>query len=113
MLVTITNATTRTINALCVGEDGLAASGGNHPEEANHRSDPLPYPFAHIGELAAAGTKQLPMQPADWRYQRANVPSGPAVSTQWNQLVQAGVITVAIAAQATNTDVENAFMAAI
>lgn len=113
MLVTITNATTRTINKLAVGEDGLAAGGGNYPSEANHRIDALPYPFAHIGELAASGTKQLPMQPSDWRFQRANVPSGLGVSTAWNTLVQRGVITVAIAAQTTNRDVESAFITAV
>jgi hypothetical protein len=112
MLVTVTNTAGRDINVAQVGEDGIAFSGGEHPEEATHRSDPLPYPFSHIGTLASAGALQLPMHPADWRHK--SVPSRAQFPwNQWNQLVQAGVVTVATAAQTDNVNVEEEYLGVV
>lgn len=110
MLVTVTNTSGRTINKLDtltggVGVSALLAVGGA-------KKDPLPYPFGHIGELLAAGTKQLPMHPADWRYKSVPwLPMEPA--TEWNQLIQGGIVTLATAAEAARRDAEELFMNAV
>lgn len=112
MLVTVTNTAGRDINVAQVGEDGIAASGGEHPEEATHRSDPLPYPFSHIGTLASAAAKQLPMHPSDWS--RKSVPSASQFPwNKWNVLVNAGIVTMATAAQTDSVDNEEAFLAVV
>ena len=112
-LVTVTNTSGRTINVPAVGEDGISLGGGNHPAEATHRSDPLPYPFGHIGTLADAAAKQLPMQPSDFRYSRSQAIFNHGIENQWNLLVQAGIVTFAVAAQADNRDVEELFLGTI
>jgi len=109
MLVTVTNTAGRAINAPAVGEDGVALPGGNHPSEATHRTDPLPYPFDLTGELAIAGTVQKPMHPRDWRYSRSQM-RGMPVSEKWNQMVQAGVVTLTVAAQANRRDSEELYV---
>lgn len=103
MLVTVTNTSGGTINNLITGGAGVSADavGGS-------KNKPLPYPFGHIGSLAAAGTKQLPMHPADWRYKAVpGLTFEPA--TEWNQLVQAGVVTLTIADQTTVADSEEKY----
>ena len=65
-----------------------------------------------MGTLAALGTKQLPMRVADWRYKA--VPSltfEPA--TEWNMMIQAGQVTLAVAAEAISRDGEDKFVAAV
>lgn len=111
MIVTVTNASSRTINALAeyttlgTGPSKTTATGGA-------RSVALPYPFGHVGEIAASGTKALPMHPRDWRYR--NVPGQPyEAGEEWNQLVQRGYVTIAIGAQAGNMDQEELFVAEI
>lgn len=112
MLVTVTNTAGRAINVAQVGEDGVAASGGEHPEEATHRSDPLPWPFSHIGSLADSGTKQLPVHPSDWT--RKSCPSVAQFPwNKWNVLVNAGIVTLATAAQTDAVDQEELFIAEI
>lgn len=113
MLVTVTNTAGRSINVAAVGEDGVSLPGGNHPEEATHRTDPLPYPFSHIGTLADTATKQLPMHPRDWRYSRSQMARGLPISEKWNQLVQAGICTLTVAAQANRRDSEELYMNAV
>lgn len=110
MLVTVTNVTSRTINKLeeltgGTGPAALLAVGGN-------RLDPLPYPFGHIGSLAASGTKQLPMHARDWRYKSVPwLPQEPSI--EWQQLVQAGVVTLTLAAETDNRSQEDLFVAAL
>ena len=113
MLVTVTNTAGVAINVPVTGEDGVSLPGGEHPTEATHRSNPLPFPFSHIGTLAIAGTKQLPMHPSDWRYSRSQMARGTKVQQQWNQLVQAGICTLTIAAEAVRRDSEELFMTAV
>lgn len=124
MLVTVTNTTdvnasqvSRSINVPAVGEDGISVGGGVRPAEATHLVDPLPYPFAHTGEMAAGGSLQLPMHPIDWRVNaglaNSQMHRGTPVRDQWNMLVQAGVVSFATAAQADGVDSEELFVAAV
>jgi hypothetical protein len=103
MQATVTNTSGHSINYLDttsypagvgVGAGG-AASGGA-------RCYPLPYPFAWIGTLANSGSKQLPMGPSDL-YQPDGAVNCLTFQTwqQWQQLVQAGIVTIAFA-QETN-----------
>jgi len=109
MLMTIQNTSGRSINVLETmsggsGTSALSAVGGN-------RTDPLPYPFGHIGTLADTATKQLPMRNRDWRYQGSAYMEEP--SKQWQQLVQAGVVTMTVASETGNTDEEEAYINAV
>ena len=104
MLVTVTNVATFPINAPITGGFGVSpdAVGGS-------KSYPLPFPFGHIGTLAASGTKQLPMHPGDWHHKPVPwLPQAPA--TEWNQLVQAGIVTLTVAAQTGVRDSEENFI---
>jgi len=117
MIITVTNQLAVEINKPEVGEDGVALPGGNHPEEATHRSNPLPYPAGpYVGTLDANGgandAVDIAMNPRDWRYSRSQM-RGLPVSEQWNQIVQAGVVTFAIAAQTDVRDVEELYVAAV
>jgi len=110
MLVTLTNSSGRDLNVPAVGEDGLSLPGGNHPNEATHRTDPLPYPFGHIGIFGSADPPVvLPMHPRDWHYSRSQMQSMP-VSEQWQQLIQAGTVTLATGAQADSQDQEELYI---
>lgn len=113
MLVTVTNALAVAINGLDsfttdIGQGGpatLTAVGGA-------RKRPLPYPFAHIGSLAASGTKQLAMHPEDWRFKPVPYESFDA-GAQWRDLVQRGVVTLTIASETGRRDPEELFGAAL
>lgn len=113
MLVTVTNASGAAINGLDSfttdsGQGGpavLTATGGA-------RKRPLPYPFGHIGSLAASGTKQLPMHPRDWRHKPVPYESFDA-GEQWQQLVQRGIVTLAYASQTRVSDAEELFTTAV
>lgn len=118
MLVTVTNLTSREINKPAVGEDGVSLPGGNHPQDATHRTDPLPHPFGpFVGTLDASGgaydAVQKVMHPRDWRYSRSQMARGLPVSEEWNQLVQAGTVSLTVAAQANRRDSEELFMNAV
>lgn len=101
MLVTVTNTSGVVLNDLAVHEGGSGATGGA-------RALPLPYPFGHIGAFAIAATKQLPMHSADWLKQEPNASASPR--EDWNQLVQSGKVTLAVAAQADAQDSQDAFV---
>lgn len=109
MLVTITNTSGVTMNDLDSysggsGPSGILAVGGS-------RKFPLPYPFGHIGALANSGSKQLAMKPRDFHKRNAAETFEPG--EEWNVLVQAGKVTFAIAAESTNRDPEEEFIAAV
>lgn len=104
MLVTVTNTSGATINTLAVAEDGVATGG--------HRDNALPYPFAQATDLANAGSIVLPMHEADFRG-TTQMRRGQPARDQWNQLVQAGTVTFAVAAQSDEQDVEEVFLAAV
>lgn len=99
MLVTVTNTSGITLNTLALAEDGVSTGGS--------RANPLPYPFAQATDLADTLTSVLPMHTADWREGRTQMGRGLPVRDQWNQLVQAGTVTFAAAAQADAQDVED------
>ena len=110
MIVTITNTSGATINDLQTLTGGVGVSALN--AVGGQRNNPLPYPFGHIGALANAATSVLPMHPADWR--RKRVPSmAMQPSTQWNQMVQANTVTIAVAAEPGRTDSEELYMNAV
>ena len=88
MKMTVSNlSSTVTLNALITGGNGVSpdAVGGS-------RSNPLPYPFAHV-TLAPSASLQLPMHLEDFRYK--SVPWLPLEpSREWARLIQQGVVSV-------------------
>lgn len=112
MLTTVTNTSGGDINDLQTrtgaipGPASLLAVGGQ-------RNNPLPYPFGHIGTLADTASEQLPMHPRDWRYEAMQCKDGFEPSLQWQQLVQAGTVTLAYAAETNRTDEEELFVNAV
>lgn len=110
MIATVTNVSGHAINYPDVvsagsGPSGIYATGGN-------TRYPLPYPFAHIGSLANGVGKALPMHSRDWRYRVVPaIPQEP--SKEWQQLVQAGVVTFAAATETADRDEEGEFFHAI
>ena len=107
MVVTVTNTSGGVINDAAVAEDGVSLPGGNHPEEASHRNNPLPFPFAHIGSLADTITSVFGMRPSDWDRQTRTEALAPSV--KWSMLVQAGTVTMANAAEASLIDPSETF----
>ena len=118
MLVTVTNLLARAINAAdtvdttlsgTMGVAGLIATGGA-------KTDPLPYPFDQVDSLAATGDPgddvERAMHVGDFRrvhvYWRALDPND-----EWNQLVQAGTVSLAFAAESGRVDSEEEFDLAI
>jgi hypothetical protein len=107
VLVTIKNLTANPINALDAitggsGVSALYATGGA-------RKVPLPYPFGHIGALAAGASYTLPMHPADWR--KPFIPWQPLEPrTEWQQLIQNGIVSFTVAAQPARRDAEELFI---
>jgi len=110
MLVTVTNTSGGDLNAPDTytagsGPSGVVATGGNVV-------DPLPHPFGHIGVLADTLTKQLPMKNRDWRFKRVPwLPHEPSV--EWQVLVQAGKVTLAVASETGNRDEEEIYVNAL
>lgn len=97
MLVTITNTTSpgRAINKLApdtVWPTGFVAAYGGG------RKDALPFPFAHIGELAAGAPKTLPMHPKDLAY-KTSFAEPFAAQDDFQTMIKAGIITAGIADQ--------------
>lgn len=110
MIVTVTNTSGGDLNKLDeitggTGTASLLAVGGA-------RKDPLPYPFGHIGTLADSAAKVLPMHNRDWRYKSVPwLPQEPSI--EWQQLVQAGKVTIGVAAETNAVDEEDLFVAAL
>lgn len=89
-----------TINTPDTGLAGVSADavGGN-------KLYPLPYPFAHIGPLAAGATKTLPIHVKD--FARMSVPWLPlSPSTEWQMLVQKGIVTITFSEQTLGKNVD-------
>lgn len=112
MLVTITNTSGAAINGLDtftsggVGPAAIVATGGQ-------RRKPLPFPFGHVGELAAAAAVQLPMHPRDFRFKSVMNADGFDAGEEWQQLIQNGTVTFAQAAETGRRDAEELFMNAV
>lgn len=110
MLMQVTNSSGRAINVLetmtgGVGPSALYAQGGNV-------TDPLPYPFAHVGTLAIGAAVELPVHVRDWRYKSVPwLPMEP--STEWQHLVQAGIVSLLISGEVGDRDEEDNFVHAV
>ena len=102
MLCTVTNLTLNILNDFDTitspvgfsGPSSLLAVGGS-------RKRPLPYPFSHV-VLAASGAKELAMNQMDWNHRSVYGMANPSV--EWNQLIQAGTVSMGFAAQ---TDIQS------
>jgi len=118
MLVTVENQLSTRINYLeeintaqyLPGNPaGLVATGGNVVQ-------PLPFPFDQVGELAANGLAgddvQRAMHPSDFRRQH-NLHKPMEPREEWNQIIQAGIVTFVIASETGFTDTEETFIAAV
>lgn len=113
MLVTVTNTSGGNLNApaaITGGPSGvpwaLNATGGS-------KEKPLPFPFGHIGTLANAGTKQLPMKLKDWD-KRGGLNAGSfTAGMQWQDLVQRGFVTLTIADETANRSQHELFVTEI
>ena len=106
MLVTITNETAKPINTL---QEYAGAKGGA-------RDNGLPYPFGWIGELAPAGSRQLTMHPGDLYHRSVGWTSSHTSWELFQQMIQAGTISVAIAQQSVAAGVralDEIFVAAV
>lgn len=106
MQMAVTNATAGTLAApdtlTTVPTGGtvspvfVVATGGNV-------QNPFPYPFNHVRSLATTATKTLPMNLRDLRRRTWDTLDP---GQEWNQLIQAGKVTVVLTDVATDNDFE-------
>jgi len=91
------------------GPADLYAVGGNV-------NNPLPFPFDRVGELDANGgandSVQRAMHPDDF-HNRHNLWRGMEPGTEWNQIIQEGKVTFAIASESGRTHTEELFITAV
>lgn len=107
MLATLTNTSAVAINTPEIGGTGRSADA-----VGGALKFPLPHPFGHIGPLAASASKVLPMHMEDLRHKSVPwLPEEPRVL--WNQLIQAKIVTLALAQQTGVTDIEELAVAVI
>ena len=92
MQVTVTNTSGHIINTPDLRTEG--AVGGA-------KIDPLPYPFEWVGPVADSGTSVQQMHPWDLYDDRPRV--GQTPHQKFQQLVQDGTITFAVADPASGT----------
>lgn len=96
MIVTVTNTSGRAINKLAPDSAGWpvgfpAAYGGS-------REDALPFPFAHIGEMAIAAVSVLPMHPKDLAH-KTSFAQPFASQDDFQAAIKRGMISATIADQ--------------
>jgi hypothetical protein len=115
MLMTVTNITDTaggilfpgvTINTPDTGLAGVSADavGGN-------KLYPLPYPFSHVGPIAAGASKVMPIHVKDFEHK--SVPWLPlSPSTEWQMLVQQGIVSVAFSEQTLGLNVAESLIPA-
>ena len=112
MLMTVTNvSSTFSLNDFDVYQG--YAGGPTVNAVGGARKYPLPFPFSHV-VIAASGNKQLPVHPQDFRT-GGSVPLWATLTPnqEWNQMIQAGLVTVAIAAETGRRDLEELFITAV
>lgn len=105
MLMTVTNTSaTLALNVLDTYVSGPSGSTASIVATGGARVRALPHPFSHA-TIAASGNLQLPVHPEDMR---ENFYTGPESSprSKWNQLVNAGMVTLAFADQTGVRDTE-------
>lgn len=108
MLLTVTNlSASLTLNDFDVYQGYVSASMPTVNATGGARKYPLPYPFGHV-VLAPSANKQLPVHAMDM-LKGGPVPMWATFNpgTEWNQLVQAGVVSMTYGAEATATDVND------
>jgi len=115
MKMTVTNVTNTaggqlfpgvTINTPDTGLSGVSADavGGN-------KLYALPYPFSHVGPIAAGAAVTMVVHVEDMR--RMSVPWLPLEpSREWQMLVQKGIVSVAFSELSTGKNVEDALIPA-
>jgi hypothetical protein len=107
MLIQVTNLKSYAINAPDVY---AGAVGGNVVNG-------LPHPFGWIGPMAKNGDsgyqKTLAMLPSDLGKREAVNGSAQTAGEKWQQLVQAGVVSLTYTAQTDTTSVEEKFVHAV
>lgn len=106
-LLEVRNDSGRILNRLEVGGNGVSpdAVGGNV-------LDPLPYPFNANGPLAASAYRELGVHARDFSVRpQAQQPMMPA--DEWNQMVQAGLVSLSFTADARSFDPEDLLGAAL
>lgn len=96
MLVTVTNTSGRIINKLA--PDSANWPTGFPAAFGGARTDALPFPFAHIGEMAIAAVKILPMHPKDLAY-KTSFAEPFASEDDFQAAIKRGMISAAIADQ--------------
>jgi hypothetical protein len=103
VLVTVTNNLSKSINVL---DSYAGATGGV-------RVDALPHPFGWIGELAAGVFKQFAMHPSDLYYKTCENGSSQNAWQQWQQMIQAGKVSMVVAAQTGVQALDEIFLHAV
>lgn len=100
-LLEVTNESARVLNRLEEGGNGVSpdAVGGNV-------LDPLPFPFNANGSLAVGASRELPVHGRDFNVrQQMQQPMLPA--DEWNQMVQAGLVSLSFTYDARSLDPED------
>lgn len=110
MLATVTNTSGVVLNALDQQIVGYGAAQAIATGGAV--KNPLPHPFNKNGSLAVGANKVLSVHPQDFRYV-PTMGSNPEPRDAINQMIQAGLITVALAAETPRRDIEEVFANAV
>ena len=98
MLMSVTNLQSAEMNGLDTYLSGVQGTPSSMAATGGARKDPLPYPFNRSGAIAAGATKTLPVRSRD--FVRQNTPFEPlAPADEWQQLIQAGKISVLLTAE--------------
>jgi hypothetical protein len=103
LMSVVNNSSTLTLNALDVlsggtGPSALFATGGN-------RTNPLPYPFNMV-TIGPSATLVLPAHHRDMDRQKPSFNTH-SPSEAWNQMIQAGTVTVTYATESTYRDTDD------
>lgn len=111
MIATVTNlSSSKTLNALDQQIVGLGAAqtiatGGAYKY-------PLPHPFNRNGSIAPLASKLLSIHPQDFRWM-PTMGSNPEPRDALNLMIQAGDISVSLAAETPRRDLEEVFANAV
>lgn len=116
MLVTVTNLTANTLNALASTTFTISGSTASlNAVSDGARDRPLPFPFGHVvlgPNGGGSDAKQLGVRPRDFRNNlvlwRPHTPG-----EEWNVLVQNGTVSFVTAAETGRRDQEELFINAV
>lgn len=117
MLATVTNTSGGDLNSNVVEDltevDGVSMGASGAIYVGGAISDPLPFPFGHIGTLADTAASILPMHPADFRRQEDAVIESISPRRLWLGMLQSGKVTLGQAQEVNRTDAEELFLTAV